>query len=75
MGSPKPARLWGVERNARGRHKPPAPARSSNGGYAPRGSSRPWKHHAFGVPLWIVGVAMLVAYPISTFVGGLDPID
>jgi len=35
----------------------------------------PWKHTAFGVPLWIVGVVMLVAYPISTFVGGLDPVE
>ncbi|MDQ2910709.1 MAG: hypothetical protein M3R39_06810 [Actinomycetota bacterium] len=28
----------------------------------------------FGLPLWFVFVVSVVAYPISTFVGGLPPI-
>jgi hypothetical protein len=35
----------------------------------------PWTHWAFGVPLWIIGVTMLVSYPVSTIVGRLDPVD
>lgn len=34
----------------------------------------PWTHEAFGYPLWIVLVAAVIAYPISTFVGGLEPV-
>ena len=35
----------------------------------------PWTHQAFGHPLWWAFVIAAVAYPISTFVGGLPPID
>jgi len=35
----------------------------------------PWTHHAFGVSLIIVFVVTVIAYPISTFVGRLPPID
>jgi hypothetical protein len=34
----------------------------------------PWTHAAFGVSLIWVFAATLIAYPISTFVGRLDPI-
>jgi hypothetical protein len=35
----------------------------------------PWIHDAFGLPLWIAGIVALAAYPISTFVGGLPPVE
>ena len=35
----------------------------------------PWTHEAFGYPLWLAFVIAAVAYPISTFIGGLPPID
>jgi len=35
----------------------------------------PWTHDAFGWSLIVFFVIAVVAYPISTFVGGLRPID
>ena len=35
----------------------------------------PWTHEAFGYPLWIAFLIAAIAYPISTFVGGLPSID
>jgi hypothetical protein len=35
----------------------------------------PWTHEAFGVSLIVFFVAAVVAYPISTFVGRLAPIN
>jgi hypothetical protein len=34
----------------------------------------PWTYSAFGVSLIVFFVAAAIAYPISTFIGGLDPI-
>jgi hypothetical protein len=34
----------------------------------------PWRHDAFGASLIWVFIATVIAYPISTFVGRLDPI-
>lgn len=35
----------------------------------------PWTHRAFGMSLIVFFVVAAVAYPISTFIGGLRPID
>lgn len=35
----------------------------------------PWKREAFGRPLWQLLVVALIAYPVSTLVGGLPPVE